>query len=106
MLVPAPPDVLPFIVVACVMTPIAADIRFGASRDRGGEPGERLRRELDRLPETPLPWATSSSCGTNRTVTVRPHARTCPHTGAHHVEPVPEILDDRCGQSHETKEPV
>jgi hypothetical protein len=54
-LVPAPATVLPFLVVACVAGPMAATFDLASAVHQVNEPRAALRRELDRLPETPHP---------------------------------------------------
>ena len=54
-LVPAPPAILPLLILACVATPMAATFELGRSLAAVRDPGAELRRELDRLPETPHP---------------------------------------------------
>jgi hypothetical protein len=54
-LVPAPPGVLPFIVVACIGSPMAATFELAHALAMRRDPSAELRRQLDRLPETPHP---------------------------------------------------
>lgn len=54
-LVPAPPVVLPFVVLVCVAGPMAATFELARVLALLREPAAQLRRELDRLPETPHP---------------------------------------------------
>jgi hypothetical protein len=54
-LVPAPAGALPVVVLACVGTPIAATYELARTLAARREPSAQLRRDLDRLPETPHP---------------------------------------------------
>jgi CHASE2 domain-containing sensor protein len=54
-LVPAPPAALPFVILACVATPMAGAFELARTVAVLREPHEQLRRELARLPETPHP---------------------------------------------------
>jgi hypothetical protein len=54
-LVPAPPVVLPFVALVCVAGPMAATFELACVLALLREPAAQLRRELDRLPETPHP---------------------------------------------------
>jgi len=54
-LVPAPPAALAFVVLACVACPMAASFELARVLTALREPHAALRRELDRLPETPHP---------------------------------------------------
>jgi hypothetical protein len=54
-LVPAPPAALAFVVLACVACPMAASFELARALAALREPYAALRRELDRLPETPHP---------------------------------------------------
>jgi hypothetical protein len=54
-LVPAPPVVLPFFILVCVAGPMAATFELARVLALLREPAAQLRRELDRLPETPHP---------------------------------------------------
>ena len=54
-LVPAPRVVLPAVVLVCVVGPIAAAFELARALAVLREPAAELRRELDRLPETPHP---------------------------------------------------
>jgi hypothetical protein len=54
-LVPAPVAVLPLVVVACLGCPMVAAYELARTRAAVGDPAGELRRELDRLPETPHP---------------------------------------------------
>jgi len=54
-LVPAPRVVLPAVVLVCVAGPIAAAFELARALAELREPAAELRRELDRLPETPHP---------------------------------------------------
>jgi hypothetical protein len=54
-LVPAPSVVLPFVVLVCVAGPMAATFELARVLALLREPAAELRRELDRLPETPHP---------------------------------------------------
>lgn len=54
-LVPAPIAVLPFVIAACLGCPMAATYQLARAVEAVREPQLELRRELDRLPETPHP---------------------------------------------------
>lgn len=54
-LVPAPTAVLPLVIAACLGCPMAAAYRLSRAVAAMREPHLELRRELDRLPETPHP---------------------------------------------------
>jgi hypothetical protein len=54
-LVPAPPAVVPLVVFVCVAGPIASALELARALAVLREPTAELRRELDRLPETPHP---------------------------------------------------
>jgi hypothetical protein len=54
-LVPAPTAVLPFVIAACLGCPMAATYELARAVAAVREPQLELRRELDRLPETPHP---------------------------------------------------
>ena len=54
-LVPAPADVLPFVIAVCVAVPIAAGYQLASAVAALRDPHRQLRRELDRLPETRHP---------------------------------------------------
>ena len=54
-LVPAPPAVLPLLVLVCVGTPVAGAFELAGALAEVDAPRAQLRRELDRLPETPHP---------------------------------------------------
>jgi hypothetical protein len=54
-LVPAPPAVVPLVVLVCVAGPIASALELARALADLREPAAELRRELDRLPETPHP---------------------------------------------------
>jgi CHASE2 domain-containing sensor protein len=57
-LVPAPPAVLPLVVVVCIGFPMLAVWELSATRGRtplDSRSLARLRRHLDELPETPHP---------------------------------------------------
>ena len=54
-LVPAPPAVVPLVVFVCVAGPIVSTLEFARALAVLREPAAQLRRELDRLPETPHP---------------------------------------------------
>jgi hypothetical protein len=54
-LVPAPSAVLPLVILVCVAGPIAATFELARAIAVLREPAAELRRELDRLPETPHP---------------------------------------------------
>ena len=54
-LVPAPVVVLPFVIAACVGCPMAAAYELAQAIAAVRDPRLELRRELDRLPETPHP---------------------------------------------------
>ena len=54
-LVPAPVAVLPFMIAACVGCPMAAAYELARAIAAVRDPQLELRRELDRLPETPHP---------------------------------------------------
>ena len=54
-LVPAPTAVLPFVIGACLGCPMAATYELARAVAAVRDPQLELRRELDRLPETPHP---------------------------------------------------
>ena len=54
-LVPAPVTVLPFVIIACLGCPMAAAYELAWAVATVRAPHLELRRELDRLPETPHP---------------------------------------------------
>ena len=54
-LVPAPEAVLPFVILACLGCPMTASYDLARAIGAVREPRLQLRRELDRLPETPHP---------------------------------------------------
>ena len=54
-LVPAPTGVLPFVIAACLGCPMAATYELAQAVAAVRSPQLELRRELDRLPETPHP---------------------------------------------------
>jgi hypothetical protein len=54
-LVPAPAAVLPVLVPVCIGAPIAGALEFAGAVAEVNAPRAELRRELDRLPETPHP---------------------------------------------------
>ena len=54
-LVPAPAAALPLLAVACIGAPMAGAFDLARAVSAAREPYDRLRRELDRLPETPHP---------------------------------------------------
>jgi len=54
-LVPAPADVLPVVILTCIGCPMATAFDLAQARAAAHEPHEQLRRELDRIPETPHP---------------------------------------------------
>ena len=54
-LVPAPWVVLPFVILTCISCPMAAAFELAQALFVLREPRVQLRRELDRLPETPHP---------------------------------------------------
>ena len=54
-LVPAPPAVLPFVILACIATPMAGAFELARAVAVLHGPKAELRRELDRLPETQHP---------------------------------------------------
>lgn len=54
-LVPAPAGALPVVVIACVVSPMAATYELARTLAARREPGAELRRDLDSLPETPHP---------------------------------------------------
>ncbi len=54
-LVPAPPVVVPLVVLVCVACPMAATFELARALAILRGPAAELRRELDRLPETPHP---------------------------------------------------
>jgi hypothetical protein len=54
-LVPAPTAVLPFVVVTCLCCPMAAAYELARAIAPLRDPAVELRRDLDRLPETPHP---------------------------------------------------
>ena len=55
MLVPAPLTVLPFVVPMCLGCPMAGAYELARAVAELRDPRLELRRELDRLPETPHP---------------------------------------------------
>ena len=54
-LVPAPHAALPFLILTCISCPTAAAFELANAIRVLREPRMQLRRELDRLPETPHP---------------------------------------------------
>jgi ABC-type nitrate/sulfonate/bicarbonate transport system permease component len=54
-LVPAPTAVLPLVIAACLGCPMAAAYELARAVAAARDPHLELRRELDRLPETPHP---------------------------------------------------
>jgi hypothetical protein len=54
-LVPAPPVVVPLVVLVCVGGPIVSTLELARAVAVLRGPAAELRRELDRLPETPHP---------------------------------------------------
>ena len=54
-LVPAPAVVVPFVVATCLGCPMAAAYELSRAVAAVRDPQRELRRELDRLPETPHP---------------------------------------------------
>ncbi len=54
-LVPAPTIVLPLVIAACLGAPMAATYELARAEAAVRDPQLELRRELDRLPETPHP---------------------------------------------------
>jgi hypothetical protein len=54
-LVPAPVAVLPFVILTCLGCPMAAAYQAALARAAAQDPAAELRRELERLPETPHP---------------------------------------------------
>ena len=54
-LVPAPHAALPFLILTCIACPMAAAFELASAIHVLREPRMQLRRELDRLPETPHP---------------------------------------------------
>jgi hypothetical protein len=54
-LVPAPVTVLPLVIVTCLGCPMLATYELAQAVAAVREPHLELRRELDRLPETPHP---------------------------------------------------
>jgi len=54
-LVTPPLAAVPAIALACIGAPMAATFELARALTAAREPHERLRRELDRLPETPHP---------------------------------------------------
>jgi hypothetical protein len=54
-LVPAPTAVLPFIITTCLGCPMAGAYELARAVTAVRDPHAELRRELDRLPETPHP---------------------------------------------------
>jgi hypothetical protein len=54
-LVPAPPAALPFVVFACIAVPMAGAYELARAVAVLRDPKLELRRELERLPETPHP---------------------------------------------------
>jgi hypothetical protein len=55
MLVPAPTGVLPFLILTCIACPMASAFELAQALIALRQPQLELRRELDRLPETPHP---------------------------------------------------
>ena len=55
MLVPAPAAVLPLVIAACVGCPMVAAYELARTLTAVRDPELQLRRELERLPETPHP---------------------------------------------------
>jgi hypothetical protein len=54
-LVTPPVAVLPVLAVACIGAPMAGAFEVGRALSAAREPHDRLRRDLDRLPETQHP---------------------------------------------------
>ena len=54
-LVPAPPAVLPLVVLVSIGTPVAGTFELASAMAEVDAPRAQLRRELDLLPETPHP---------------------------------------------------
>jgi hypothetical protein len=54
-LVTPPVAVLPVLAIACIGAPMAGAFELARALGAAREPHDRLRRELDRLPETPHP---------------------------------------------------
>ena len=54
-LVPAPRAVLPLLMLVCVAGPLASAFELARALAVLREPAAELRRDLDRLPETPHP---------------------------------------------------
>lgn len=54
-LAPPPMAALPAIALACIGAPMAAAFELARAFSAVREPHDRLRRELERLPETPHP---------------------------------------------------
>ena len=54
-LVTPPVAVLPVLALACIGAPMAGAFELARALSAVREPHDRLRRELDRLPETPHP---------------------------------------------------
>ena len=54
-LVTPPVAVLPVLALACIGAPMAGAFELARALSAVREPYDRLRRELDRLPETPHP---------------------------------------------------
>jgi ABC-type nitrate/sulfonate/bicarbonate transport system permease component len=54
-LVPAPTAVLPFVIASCLGCPMAATYELSRAVAAVRDPHVELRRDLDRLPETPHP---------------------------------------------------
>jgi ABC-type nitrate/sulfonate/bicarbonate transport system permease component len=54
-LVPAPTAVLPFLIATCLGCPMAGAYELARAVAAVRDPYVELRRELDRLPETPHP---------------------------------------------------
>ena len=54
-LVPAPPAALPFVVLACIATPMAGAFELARAVAVLRDPKLQLRRELEQLPEAPHP---------------------------------------------------
>jgi hypothetical protein len=54
-LVPAPLAVVPFLILSCLLCPMAGAYELSRAIAAARDPHTELRRELDRLPETPHP---------------------------------------------------
>ena len=54
-LVTPPVAAIPVVALACIGAPMAATFELARAFSAVREPHDRLRRELDRLPETPHP---------------------------------------------------